>query len=283
MDIPTAAEDAPNADNSLLIASLNVRGLLPKLDDIALIIAKFNLSVFGICETFLDNDINVQEFTIPGFKTVFKHRTRHGGGVLMYIKDDVNFDELHVDGDTESVWIKMTNGKTPVVVGMMYRPPSACRDYYVTMLNQLDIVHANDCHVILMGDLNFDVNSGTNNCPVKNIESLYDMSQLVNKPTRVTLTSSTLIDVMLSNRAHLHKITDVYECSLSDHYMVYTGIVFEREANVNHNNVQFRNFRHFDPVSFINDLSNCVDIYDCNWSDDLFQSNGITLSQLLYE
>ena len=111
-----------------MIASLNVRGLLSKLDDVALILDKFNLSVFGICETFLDNDINVHEFTISGFKTVFRHRTRHGGGVLMYIKDDVNFDELHVDGDIESVWIKITHEKTPVIVGMMYRPPSANRD-----------------------------------------------------------------------------------------------------------------------------------------------------------
>ena len=43
----------------------------------------------------------------------------------MYIKDDVNFDELHVDGDIESVWIKITHEKTPVIVGMKYRPPSA--------------------------------------------------------------------------------------------------------------------------------------------------------------
>ena len=124
LDISTAPRNIPESDR-FVIASLNVRGLLSKLDDVALILDKFNLSVFGICETFLDNDINVHEFTISGFKTVFRHRTRHGGGVLMYIKDDVNFDELHVDGDIESVWIKITHEKTPVIVGMKYRPPSA--------------------------------------------------------------------------------------------------------------------------------------------------------------
>ena len=68
---------------------------------------------------------------------------------------------------------------------------SASRDYYDAMLNQLDFVHTNNCHFILMGDLNFDVNGETKSCPINNIESPYDMSQLVSKPTRVTLTSST--------------------------------------------------------------------------------------------
>ena len=47
------------------------------------------------------------------------------------------------------------------------------------------------------------------------------MRQLINSPTRVTLTTSTLIDVMFSTEHESHIVTGVYNISLSDHYDIY--------------------------------------------------------------
>ena len=60
-----------------MIASLNIHGLLSKLDDIALILDKFNLSVFGICEIDIDNDKNAHEFAISGFTLLFRLNLSH--------------------------------------------------------------------------------------------------------------------------------------------------------------------------------------------------------------
>ena len=67
----------PGLHNSLMIASLNIRGLLSNLDDIALILDKFILSVFGICEIDIDNDKNAHEFTISGFTLLFRLNLSH--------------------------------------------------------------------------------------------------------------------------------------------------------------------------------------------------------------
>ena len=42
------------------------------------------------------------------------------------------------------------------------------------------------------------------------IEILYGMRQQINSPTRVTLTTSTLIDVMFSAQHEYHVVTGVY-------------------------------------------------------------------------
>ena len=51
-----------------------------------------------------------------------------------------------------------------------------------------------------MGDLNYDYkfDESLSSNPLHQIEILYGIRQLINSPTRVTLTTSTLIDVMFS-------------------------------------------------------------------------------------
>ena len=77
---------------------------------------------------------------------------------------------------------------------------------------------------MLMGDLNYDykLDEPLSSNPLHQIEILYGMRQLINSPTRVTLTTSTIIDVMFSTEHESHAVTGVYDISLSDHYMTYT-------------------------------------------------------------
>ena len=72
-----------------------------------------------------------------------------------------------------------------------------------------------------MGDLNYDYNPVlVQSNKLHQIEVLYGMQQLISSPTRVTLTTSSLIDVILSNDHESHVLTGVYHTSLSDHYMI---------------------------------------------------------------
>ena len=77
----------------------------------------------------------------------------------------------------------------------MHRPPSSNVEYFNDMLDQLDhIYHSNNDEVISVGDLNYDsisVNRSVTN-PLHQMETLYDMKQLVEVPTWVTLDTSTL-------------------------------------------------------------------------------------------
>ena len=74
-----------------------------------------------------------------------------------------------------------------------------------------------------MSDRNYDykLDESPSSNPIHQIEISYGMRQLINSPTRVTLTTSTLIDVMFSTEHESHIVTGVYNISHSDHYMTY--------------------------------------------------------------
>ena len=52
------------------------------------------------------------------------------------------------------------------------------------------------------------------------------MQSLINKPTRVTANSSTIIDHILTSMPHNHSESDVIEVTFSDHYLVYSVLKF---------------------------------------------------------
>ena len=45
--------------------------------------------IFGVSETWLDDCVPNDEVQIPGFNIYRKDRNRRGGGVLLYVSEDV--------------------------------------------------------------------------------------------------------------------------------------------------------------------------------------------------
>ena len=208
------------------IGCLNIRGLLNTIDEMRTIVTKCNFDVMGICETFLDDNVTDNEICIEGYIIVKKNRNRHGGGVLIYIKEGIQYTEITdlAGSEVEGVWANIQCDKQHLALGVMYRSPSSNNAYLKSMLDQIDNVFSYNENIILMGDLNYDykLDESLSSNPLHQIEILYGMRQLINSPTRVTLTTSTLIDVMFSTEHESHIVTGVYKISLSDHYMTYT-------------------------------------------------------------
>ena len=71
------------------------------------------------------------------------------------------------------------------------------------------------------------------------------MRQLINSPTRFTLTTSTLIDVMFSTEHESHIVTGVYTISLGDHYMTYTVYSKIARKTCLHKETMFRNYKRY--------------------------------------
>ena len=97
--IPTVATLDNSRDNNeaLLILYFNARSLIPKLDELCALVEIHNPDVISIVESWLCADIPDNEISIPGYHIFRKDRNRHGGGVLLYIKDIFVFRELPVD------------------------------------------------------------------------------------------------------------------------------------------------------------------------------------------
>ena len=83
---------------------------------------------------------------------------------------------------------------------------------------------------------------------------VFDFKQIVTSKTRVTNSSATLIDVILTSKPER---TDVLETTFSEHFMIYTVYGAEIKTKQNHKVTTFKDYKHFDSDAFLNDLSEC--------------------------
>ena len=59
-----------------------------------MILDECNFDIMGVCETFIDSNVADNEISIDGYSIVKKDRNRHGGGVLLYVRDGIDYSEI---------------------------------------------------------------------------------------------------------------------------------------------------------------------------------------------
>ena len=84
-----------------------------------------------------------------------------------------------------------------------------------------------------------------------NINELFSFKQLLNKPTRVTLSSSTTIDHIPTTAINNIVQSGVFETSMSDHFMVFCVRKFRGAQKKNHKVMQARSMKKFDEQAFL--------------------------------
>jgi copper homeostasis protein CutC len=86
------------------------------------------------------------------------------------------------------------------MVGCLYRLLDANTDSYDCMLHEFERFRSLGEQIVVLGDLTYD--NKFDESLFKYIEDLYNMSQILTKPTRVTTTTSNLLDIILSMCSH---------------------------------------------------------------------------------
>ena len=76
------------------MAPLNINSLLAHIDEFRVFMNDSAIDIISINETKLDCSINDNEVYLPGYEIVRKDRKtngRHGGGVFVYVKCNLNY------------------------------------------------------------------------------------------------------------------------------------------------------------------------------------------------
>ena len=108
-----------------------------------------------------------------------------------------------------------------------------------------------------MGDLNCDILKSPCESHTRKLQflsSLYQFDQLIDEPTRITGTSATLIDLILTNKEENISKSGVIHLGLSDHSMIFAirkHCIPKSREMVKH----IRNFKNFNANDFLTDLS----------------------------
>ena len=111
--------------------------------------------------------------------------------------------------------------------------------------------------IILTGDLNCDVLPENYNSEGRALLSFFtdvNATQLIEKPTRVTATSRTLIDIITVSNPCLVRRSDVQELTISDHYLVYASLDLKvpKQSKIS---ITTRTFKNCVAEEFAEDIS----------------------------
>ena len=235
----------------------NVRSILPKLPEIRLLLSQTKATVFAASETWLDSTVNDGELSIPGFNVVRRDRNRNGGGVAMFIRDSVAFNprpDLAVDG-LEAIWIELLLPRTKgILICSLYRPPtdSGFLSRLETSLSR--ITPGTEFHVL--GDMNIDFFQSRSPMlsKYKEILDFFGCSQLIDEPTRITPTSSSLIDHIFTNVIELIADSGVIPSGFSDHLITFCSRRCSKESVSNSNVRYVRSLKNYSRFTFLNEL-----------------------------
>ena len=144
--------------NELNVAHLNIRSLIPKLDEVSVLVNKHNIDILCLNETWLDHNTPTDSISIPGYCLHRTDRNRHGGGTAIYVRSNIKHEpvtDIETQIPVESCWISL-KGKSNAIIGTIYRPPNTDNNYLENIKDTIDIV-INKCdNTIITGDFNID-------------------------------------------------------------------------------------------------------------------------------
>ena len=213
-----------HATNGLRIGHTNVYHVSNKIHDVCMLLTEPEcIHILGLSETRLDSNIQDEALRIPSYSFIRKDATRFGQtGMGIYVHDSVlasvkRRKDLEND-NVECLWIEYRCSLTgPMsLIGFVYRNPASHYSWYDDFVHMMDGVQQLKTDIVLFGDFNIDLLKQT---PVSwdLTTSLFNLHQMVSKPTRITPTSSTLLDHIYTNNMQMVSDLTVSDSGISDH------------------------------------------------------------------
>ena len=109
------------------LACINVDSLCKHIEEICYILINSLLEVLAINESKLDDTISDTEVYIPGYIIIRKDRSRSGGGVALYIRENLSYtNRIGLVSDTlEMICVEISLPHSRLfLVSTWYRPLS---------------------------------------------------------------------------------------------------------------------------------------------------------------
>ena len=159
-----------------VIASLNIGSLVKHIDQLRINMKNQTVDILAINETRLDDTINDSEIEISNYTLTRRDRSRHGGGVAIYVRNPIQFklrNDLR-DDDLELLCIEINKSKTkPFLKSTWYRPPNASVELFEKfncILTKIESLHLEST---IIGDFNCNVLADVLDNNTKHLIELY--------------------------------------------------------------------------------------------------------------
>lgn len=184
-----------------------------------------NVSVCCVTEHWASDDI-LQRINLPNYIVAesFSREAGKYGGVAIILKEKIQFEKipslklLSKEGHAEVSGVRVTD-RNLIVIGI-YRPPRGNFECFLSILNEsLNQVQSTDhSPVCVLGDFNVDfLKESKDRRELIELLRSYGLSVVFDEPSRVTSSSRTCIDNIVTNFEDSTYRFEVTEPYLSDH------------------------------------------------------------------
>ena len=232
------------------------------------IIIQEHIDILIIQETKLDSTFPKAQFYIEGYSPPFRRdRNSHGGGLLIYIKDNIPAKILKnndLGNDIEGIFIELKFKNDKWLLFGTYHPPSQCPTYYFSEIGKvLDSYLATYDKYVLIGDFNREVNDSH----MQNFMINYGLNNIVKDKTCFKNPNNPkCIDLFLTNKPRSFQHTTTFDTGISDfHKMVISSFkcTFEKRDP---KEVTYRYYKHFNRILFRSELQEAIQ-GSVDWAD----------------
>ena len=219
-----------NNKNTFALFHLNLRSIPANLSAMLCYLANLNLNfdIIGISENWLTEN-NKDLYSIQNYEHIKNIRTnRIGGGVSLFIASHIKYKELtqfYINNENmECMFIEVDYDSSKKIIGIVYRPPNSNVDNFTSLLNgTLEKLQISQKPSWIMGDFNIDLMKNDihkQTTDFINMMFANSLIPLINKPTRITSHSATIIDNIFSNKFDYNTkvIQGNLTTDLSDHF-----------------------------------------------------------------
>lgn len=230
-------------ENGIAILHLNCRSIDTCFDEIVCLVddMKVTPDIITISESWLNDSSTVENYSLENYQVFITNRVnKRAGGVMIYCHVKFNGKLLvnaccAVNNLFECVTVELIvkTGKN-IIVMCVYRKPGGNIVEFSSCLKDLLSGINTRKNLFICGDFNIDLLV----CEVHNdskgfLDMMYSFGlyPLINKPTRVTADTATLIDNIYTNMLVKSRNAIIVCDSISDHMPVFTMI------NSSHGNI----------------------------------------------
>ena len=260
-------------DYSVNVISHNIHSIPSNIEEFLLDFDNVILSdsIIAFSETRLSDEIE-HLYNIPNFSAFFNSRNAHGGGVAVYTANTLTSSKLVeftlMLPEIETVCVHVSFKEQDCTILNVYRPPKEDLQLFIIRIN--DILSKIDrkfhsVKLIVMEDFILNLLRIENDrLPLEYLTTMYShgcMPYIV-RPTRVTRSTSPLIDNIWLNDESLLVSSGVIRNCISDHFPIFVKLKIVPSMNRG-DNVVFYQKRVINEVNK-SMFSRCLAVVDWN-------------------
>ena len=218
-----------------------------------------------ISEIKIDNSFPISQFTMTGYSIPFRlDRTCHGGGILLFVREDIpsKIFKTDCDADFEDIFVEINLRNKKWLLCCSYKPhKSNITNHLKNICKTLDKLNSTYDNLVLLGDFNAEPEEES----ISEFLNLYNLKNLVKQSTCFKNPNKpTCIDLILTNCPRSFQNTDTFETGLSDFHKRTFTVLKQHFPKQKPRAVIHRQYKNFRNDYFRIELENALLKYDIN-------------------